>query len=109
MFLYILLGLFLTVTCIKPKLCINCKYYTNKSDLKSNIIYGKCLLSPKNNDNDINFLVTGEKILNIIIAQFQEIQKICVVKMVNYIYENILKMKIKMTNKLKVLFIYIIF
>ena len=61
MFLYILLGLFLTVTCIKPKLCINCKYYINTSDVKSNIIYGKCLLSPKKNDNYINFLVTGEK------------------------------------------------
>ena len=61
MFLYILLGLFLTVTCIKPKLCINCKYYINTSDVKSNIIYGKCLLFPRKNDNDINFLVTGEK------------------------------------------------
>ena len=61
MFLYILLGLFLTVSSMKPKLCINCKYYVNTSDLKSNIIYGKCLLSPKNNDNDINFLVSGQK------------------------------------------------
>ena len=65
MFLYVLLGLFLTVICTKPKLCINCKYYTNKSDFKSNAIFGKCLLSPKKNenenDNDINFLVSGEK------------------------------------------------
>ena len=63
MFYYVLLGLFLTTTSIKPKLCINCKYYTNKSDFKSDVIYGKCLLSPKKNENenDINFLVSGEK------------------------------------------------
>jgi hypothetical protein len=63
MFLYIILGLFFTVTCTKPKLCINCKYYINMSDLKSNIFYGKCLLSPKNNNNDIKFLVSGERII----------------------------------------------
>ena len=59
MFLYILLGLFLTTTCIKPKLCINCKYYINYSGFKSDAIYGKCLLSSKN--DDINFLISGEK------------------------------------------------
>ena len=41
---------------IRPKLCINCKFFTNT--IGSDNKYGKCLLFPKDT-NHMNFLVTG--------------------------------------------------
>jgi hypothetical protein len=56
---------------IKPKLCINCKYfvkdtknnnandnYANDNYVSDNNIYAKCSFFPKK-ENTINFLVTG--------------------------------------------------
>jgi hypothetical protein len=46
---------------IKPKLCINCKYFiTDNDDGK----FGKCMLFPKK-DNDIYKLVIGHHKFNI--------------------------------------------
>jgi len=47
---------------IKPKLCINCKYFITDNDTGK---YGKCSLFPKK-ENKINFLVNGisEEIYN---------------------------------------------
>ena len=42
---------------IKPKICINCKYFLPDND---NGKYGKCSLFPKK-DNNLNFLVNGIK------------------------------------------------
>ena len=42
---------------IKPKICINCKYFLPDND---NGKYGKCSLFPKK-ENNLNFLVNGIK------------------------------------------------
>ena len=55
MILSIILSPF-AATQIRPKLCIDCKFYT-KGFLTSNE-FGKCALFPKENDNDY-FLVNG--------------------------------------------------
>jgi hypothetical protein len=58
--IYILIfcSIFLPSICLKnisPKLCINCKYYTNDNN---NSVHGKCSYFPKE-DNRIEFLVNG--------------------------------------------------
>lgn len=45
---------------IKPKLCVDCKFF-RKNFLQDNK-YGKCTLFPKKDDNDKYFLVDGIKI-----------------------------------------------
>lgn len=53
----IILSLF-SASQIKPKLCIDCKFYTKGVFTSSE--YGKCLLFPKEKENDY-FLVNGNK------------------------------------------------
>jgi len=43
---------------IKPKLCINCKYFISDDDTNK---FGKCSLFPKLEENNISFLVNGDK------------------------------------------------
>ena len=40
-----------------PKLCINCKFFTNT--LMTDNKYGKCTLFPKIEQNNVEFLVAG--------------------------------------------------
>ena len=47
---------------IKPKLCIDCKYF-RKHDFLKDTIFGKCLLFPDTNDDDY-FLVNGYRNYN---------------------------------------------
>lgn len=57
MFIFTLLNvLFLPILSLKPKLCINCKYFIK--DYLSNDKFGKCSLFPKK-ENDIYMLVSG--------------------------------------------------
>jgi len=42
---------------IAPKLCINCKFFTNS--FMTNNMFGKCSLFPKEEKRDINYYVTG--------------------------------------------------
>ena len=41
---------------VKPKLCINCKYFL-PNDINNK--YGKCILFPRVNENEISHLVTS--------------------------------------------------
>jgi len=43
---------------VKPKLCVNCKFFTKGFFTSNN--FGRCLMFPKEELND-NFLVTGIK------------------------------------------------
>ena len=43
---------------IRPKLCVNCKHFTN--NFFDNNKFGKCLLFPRDNPNDY-YLVNGNK------------------------------------------------
>ena len=47
----------ISASIIKPKLCINCKFYTKENIITSNE-FGKCKMFPKDNNN-IYFLVDG--------------------------------------------------
>jgi hypothetical protein len=47
---------------IKPKLCIDCKFYTKKFFTSSE--FGKCISFPKDTENDY-FLVNGNNNYNI--------------------------------------------
>ena len=42
---------------IAPKLCINCKFFTNS--FLTNNMFGRCSLFPKEEKRDINYYVTG--------------------------------------------------
>jgi len=44
---------------IKPKLCINCQFFTKGFFTDNN--FGRCLMFPKEEELDDNFLVTGIK------------------------------------------------
>ena len=48
-----------TNTNINKKLCVNCQYYSLSKD--ANPLYAKCLAFPKNDKNEVDFLVTGNK------------------------------------------------
>ena len=41
------------------KFCVNCQYYSLSKD--ANPLFAKCLAFPKNDENKIDFLVTGNK------------------------------------------------
>jgi hypothetical protein len=45
---------------VKPKLCVNCQFFTKDSFFTSNN-FGRCLIFPKEEELDDNFLVTGIK------------------------------------------------
>jgi hypothetical protein len=44
---------------ITPKVCINCKFFINS--ITSDNAHGKCSLFPREEENNVNFLVTGIK------------------------------------------------
>lgn len=53
---YIILPVF-SFTEIAPKLCINCKFFTNRF-LNDNV-FGRCSLFPKEETRNIDYYVTG--------------------------------------------------
>jgi hypothetical protein len=48
---------------LKPKLCIGCKYFISDNDSEK---FGKCSLFPKIEDNNMYYLVNGNKDVEII-------------------------------------------
>lgn len=44
---------------VKPKLCVNCQFFTKWVFTGNN--FGRCLMFPKEEELDDNFLVTGIK------------------------------------------------
>ena len=61
LFLLSLFSLFLSCSSYKPKFCVNCKYYIQDQVLGSQGIYGRCLKFPRINQNQMDYLVSGER------------------------------------------------
>ena len=55
-----LFSLFCFIETYKPRLCVNCKYFIKPDDILDTG-YGKCSKHPKEEDNNMNYLVTGIK------------------------------------------------
>jgi hypothetical protein len=50
----------ISTNAVKPKLCVNCQFFTKDGFFTDNN-FGKCLMFPKEEELDDNFLVTGIK------------------------------------------------
>jgi hypothetical protein len=58
--IFIILALISLGKCLKPKFCVNCKFFLHEIN---NQKYGKCILFPKLDNTDFNYnyyLVTGD-------------------------------------------------
>jgi hypothetical protein len=86
--------LFLPILSLKPKLCINCKYFLTDNDTGK---FGKCSLFPRKED-DIYNLVNGIQIKNIneyyYCSASRELEHLCGLegKMYNVFYSKNVKM-----------------
>lgn len=61
LFLSILFSFFPFIQCYKPKFCINCKYLIPDNVLGSQSLYSRCLKFPKKSQNNVDYLVSGER------------------------------------------------
>ena len=52
---------FYFVKSYKPKFCVNCKYFIQDHSLSKMVKYGRCTKFPKENQNEMEYLITGEK------------------------------------------------
>lgn len=45
----------------REKLCVNCQYFSINKNTNTENIFGKCLAFPRIEENEINYLITGNK------------------------------------------------
>ena len=49
------------VECYKPKFCMNCKYFLRDNILPDDLTFAHCAKFPKKDENEMEYLITGEK------------------------------------------------
>ena len=52
---------FYFVQSYKPRFCANCKYFLRDNMVPDDLTFGHCAKFPKKEENNMNYLISGEK------------------------------------------------